>query len=274
MPKQRVLVTVKTYPQLSSKYGETVCTAGIRPDGSWVRIYPVPFRRLGEDEQYRKYDWLELDLERNQSDLRPETFRPLPNCDFTPVGHLGTEVCWRERRQAVLGTCRIYTRLADLIADAKADVASLALFRPRTVLDLLVEADEPDWKPARVETMRAATQQLDMFADNEWQKTFRLVRKLPYKFSYRFEDEDGRKSDLQILDWEIGALFWNCLRSSGDDAASAIAKVRQKYLDEFRKTDLHFFMGTTLQFHRIARNPWLIVGVFQIPFEKQRSLFP
>ena len=30
MEKQRILVTVKTYPTLSRKYGETVCTAGIR----------------------------------------------------------------------------------------------------------------------------------------------------------------------------------------------------------------------------------------------------
>ena len=42
--KQRILVTVKPYPTLSRKYGETVCTAGIREDGTWVRIYPVPFR--------------------------------------------------------------------------------------------------------------------------------------------------------------------------------------------------------------------------------------
>lgn len=46
MPLERVLITVKTYPTLSKKYGETVCTAGLREDGSWVRIYPVPFRQL------------------------------------------------------------------------------------------------------------------------------------------------------------------------------------------------------------------------------------
>ena len=51
MDKQRVLTTVKTYPTLSRKYGETVCTAGLREDGSWVRMYPVPFRRLDEAEQ-------------------------------------------------------------------------------------------------------------------------------------------------------------------------------------------------------------------------------
>jgi hypothetical protein len=38
MPRERILITVKTYPTLSRKYGETVCTAGLRPDGSWVRF--------------------------------------------------------------------------------------------------------------------------------------------------------------------------------------------------------------------------------------------
>ena len=55
MARERVLITVKTYPTLSRKYGETVCTAGVRADGSWMRIYPVPFRRLEEEEQYKKF---------------------------------------------------------------------------------------------------------------------------------------------------------------------------------------------------------------------------
>ncbi len=59
MDKERILITVKTYPTLSRKYGETVCTAGVREDGSWIRLYPVPFRRLQETEQYSKYDWIE-----------------------------------------------------------------------------------------------------------------------------------------------------------------------------------------------------------------------
>ena len=86
--EQRVLITVKTYPTLSRKYGETVCTAGVREDGSWVRIYPVPFRRLNEEQQYRKYDWLEARLVRNTSDPRPETFRP--SIQPTSSGRWGT----------------------------------------------------------------------------------------------------------------------------------------------------------------------------------------
>ena len=76
MASERILITVKTYPTLSRKYGETVCTACVREDGSWVRIYPVPFRRLEEAEQYRKFDWLECDLIKSRTDPRPETRHP------------------------------------------------------------------------------------------------------------------------------------------------------------------------------------------------------
>jgi len=48
---RKVFITVKTYPTLSTKYDELVCTAGILDDGSWVRIYPLPFRKLGFEDR-------------------------------------------------------------------------------------------------------------------------------------------------------------------------------------------------------------------------------
>ena len=99
MPRERVLITVKTYPTLSRKYGETVCTAGVREDGSWVRIYPVPFRRLDEAEQYRKFDWLECALNRSRSDPRPETRHPSDWRQLVAVSHMDTGGNWRERRR-------------------------------------------------------------------------------------------------------------------------------------------------------------------------------
>ncbi|MCE9637407.1 MAG: hypothetical protein K8T90_17010 [Planctomycetes bacterium] len=274
MPKQRILITVKTYPTLSRKYGETVCTAGVREDGSWVRIYPVPFRRLDEGEQYKKFDWLDCRLERNTSDPRPETFRPVDEAELRPVEHVGTADNWRERRRLLLGTARMYDRLDDLIADAKANVCSLAVFRPTRILDFIwEEEDSREWDPEKLRQMRAAHTQLDLFSDNAWRNTFQVIPKLPYNFSYRFEDASGKGSELQVLDWEAGALYWNCLRSCEGDEPRALAKVRQKYLDEFLKTDLHFFVGTTQQFHFVAPNPWVIVGVFPVPHEHQLDLF-
>lgn len=106
-----------------------------------------------------------------------------------------------------------------------------------------------------------------MFDNEDW---CRLIPKLPYSFSYLFEDDEGRKSELQILDWEIGALFWKCQRRSGE--SGAIEKVKKKYFEEFCQKDLHFFLGTTYQFHSIAPNPWVIIGVFPIPHQIQLEL--
>ena len=44
MALTKVLIAVKTYPTLASKYDELVCTAGFLEDGSWITniSYPVP----------------------------------------------------------------------------------------------------------------------------------------------------------------------------------------------------------------------------------------
>lgn len=271
MAKERVLITVKTYPTLSRKYGETVCTAGIRADGSWVRIYPVPFRRLDEEEQYKKFDWIEADFGKSKSDPRPETRHPTDMKQLVPVAHVGTKDEWRERRRLLLETTTVYTRLDPLIADAKANKISLAVFKPAAIKEFIIEEDEREWDPSKLAEMRNRASQGELF-DEEWRKTFKVIPKLPYSFSYRFTDASGRESTLQILDWEIGALYWNCLRRHGNEK-TALEKVREKYLNEFSKSDLHFFLGTTQQFHFVAPNPWVIIGVFPIPFQTQGALF-
>ena len=270
---ERILVTVKTYPTLSTKYGETVCTAGVREDGSWVRLYPVPFRRLNEGEQYRKYDWLECSLTRHTSDPRPESNRPIDNLELQPVGHLDAADKWRERRRILLDNAAVYDRLDEVIAAAKANEISLCVFKPTKVTGLFTEEEERRWDESKLRKMREIQGQLELFEDNEWRKTFKVIPKLPYSFSYRFEDSVGKTSELQILDWEIGALYWNCLRSSRGDETIALEKVRHKYLDEFLKTDLHFFLGTTQQWHFVALNPWVIVGVFPAPHDDRIQLF-
>jgi hypothetical protein len=104
MPLTKVLITVKTYPAISKKYEELVCTAGFREDGTWIRIYPVQFRKKSYHEQYSKYEWIELDLVKNTSDARPESYRPVSH--DTPIKVLGRIVAdgntWSERRKFIL----------------------------------------------------------------------------------------------------------------------------------------------------------------------------
>jgi hypothetical protein len=101
----------------------------------------------------------------------------------------------------------------------------------------------------------------------------KIVKKLPYKFSYRFFSEgDNEPRTLMIEDWEIGALFWKCLNRAGGDEQIALQQVKQKYLDEFIEKDLYLFLGTTLQYHNIAPNPFVIIGVFYPPKSNQLSM--
>ena len=270
--QERILITVKTYPTLSTKYGETVCTAGVREDGSWVRLYPVPFRRLDREEQYKKYDWVECRLRSRTEDPRPESFSPIDFNELKPVDHIDTSRNWRARRRILLQTAKVYDQLDELIAGAKANSISLAVFRPTQVTGFIWESEDREWSPVRLQEFREKQGQLGLFEDNNWLETFKTIPKLPYSFSYRFADANGRKSELQVLDWEIGALYWNCLRLTDGDEPRALQKVRSKYFDEFLRKDLHFFLGTTQQFHQFAPNPWVIIGVFPIPREAQLTL--
>ena len=67
---------------------------------------------------------------------------------------------------------------------------------------------------------------------------------------------------------QAGVIYINCLRNANNDEKVATEKVREKYMDEFAKKDLHFFLGTTKEHHaRNAPNPFIIVGVFYPPQE-------
>jgi hypothetical protein len=69
-----VMVCCKTYPAVSTRYAETVCTAGVDRDGNCVRLYPVPFRFLESDQQYKRWDVIRVQAYRDTKDSRPESW--------------------------------------------------------------------------------------------------------------------------------------------------------------------------------------------------------
>lgn len=272
MALTKVLITVKTYPTLSTKYEELVCTAGFREDGTWIRIYPVQFRQRPYAQQYGKYQWIEIDLVKNEKDFRPESFRPVSHeTEIKLISEVKADGdAWHERRKLVLG--KVYHSLEELIAEAKdkSISTSLAVFKPSVVKDFIVENAEREWSKEKL----ASLQQLNLFASATENKT-EVVRKLPYKFSYRFEDNKGRESTLMIEDWEIGALYWNLFAQYEGNENKAVEGVRAKYFDDFVKSkDLHLFLGTTFEFHlRNAPNPFVIIGTFHPKPITQTNLF-
>jgi hypothetical protein len=71
--KRKIILTLLQL--FDNEYDELVCTEGFREDGTWVRIYPIQFCKKSYNEQYKKYDRIELDLLKNDSDFRPESYR-------------------------------------------------------------------------------------------------------------------------------------------------------------------------------------------------------
>ena len=271
---RKVFITVKTYPTLSKSYDELVCTAGILDDGSWVRVYPLPFRKLDYENRYQKYQWMELPIERNLSDPRPESFKVTDLSKVKLIGRpIGTEQGWVSRKEIIFAKNKTYTNLEDLIKLANDNHLSIATFKPTRLLEFVVEETEREWSPEHLETLKQKASQLSLFqTEDEVRKEFAVVDKLPYKFSYRFSDDTGKESTLMIEDWEIGMLYWNCLQRSGSEKKT-IYQVKQKYWDTFLKNDLYLFLGTTRQFHGWAKNPFVIIGVFYPPVEQQQALF-
>jgi hypothetical protein len=173
---------------------------------------------------------------------------------------------WSIRRKFVLQNVRC--NMAELIAEAKnpAIATSLAVFKPTKIHDFYWKEDAREWNPAKLQ----AAYQEHLF--NDAQNTLQIVRKIPYKFYYSFEDEQGKKSEMMIEDWETGQLYWNVFDKKGCERA-ACEDVRKKYFDDFAKSkDLHFFLGTTKEHHFTSRNPFIIIGTFHPQHEHQTSL--
>lgn len=270
--RKRILITVTTYPLPSSSYAELVCTAGFDEGGNFIRIYPIPLSAL-INKRFRKYDWIELDLEERpkKKDFRPNTYSPVDRrlFDLEVISNVDTERgTWITRKSLCLK--KVYSSLDILINDAysKDKHTSLAVFKPVKFIDFIVKEDDREWKPQ----WEAELVKQSLFSEEEWKRLG--IKKVPSKFYYKFEDDKGKESTMMIEDWEIGQLYWNCLKRNNGDEEKAVAEVEQKYRDEFlNKKDLYLFLGTTLEWHkRKGKNPFMIIGVFYPPKDNQMTL--
>ncbi len=273
IPQANVLITVKTYPNPSAKYDELVCNAGFLESGEWVRIYPINFRSLPYDSRYKKYHWVKLDLVRKTDDFRQESYRPRQGLDEKIIvgEHIDTRKNWAERKRFALR--EVFTSMNELIALAKTQNVwkSLATVKPKEIVKFEIESTEREWSPKIVAELR----QMNLFDQSEDKSTrlSRVVKKLPFRYYYHFLTEgDSKPRRMMIEDWEIGALYWNCLAQTEGDEDAANELVRQKYENEFSNKELYLFVGTTKAHHIKSPNPFVIIGVFYPPRIQHQQL--
>jgi hypothetical protein len=257
-----MLVTAKTYPTLSSRHNEVVCTAGITNKGAMMRIYPICYRSLPKEQRSKKYQWIAFKAVRDLRDPRIESYRLAGNINILEAVTIQKE--WLTRKSFVLKDVRY--NIKDIITRAydKTKYQSLVVFKPQIIKKFIVKnTTEIDKLDRRREIL---TQTL--------KKGECLAEELPYKFFYTFTDLVGRESTLQILDWEIYQLARKLMRIYGNDSNQISKILRKKYFEEIAvNRDVFFFLGTNKYWHiRRSKNPFMIIGVFYPPKTNQKSI--
>jgi len=248
--KIKVLITVKTYPLPSLSYQELVCTAGVQVDGTFVRLYPIDYRYRPYWQWYKKYQWIEVEVEKHDKDPRKESYRPVLET-LRPIGEpLDTKNKWSKRKKYVLAQGA--RSMEELHTLQQRENVSLGIVHPREIHDLAVEETERDWKSE----WKALFLQQRLFGPQQ-----KPLEKIPYRFSYHFACDDTRcegKHKMMIEDWELGQLFLT-MREKYDSEKIAIEKVRDKFLGRMcaPEIDTHFFVGTTFPY-----GTWIVLGVF------------
>lgn len=190
-------------------------------------------------------------------DPRPESYKLAGK--ITPLDFLSTQDAWAERKRLVLS--KVYHNLETLVDEARDTriSTSLAVFKPERITSFCMERDTS--LRSRMHKRKVLAQQLP---DEEAE---RLVEAVPFKFFYTFVDQLGKRSTLQILDWEIYQLCRKLIRKYGARKEKIEQHLRVKYLDQLTKNrDVYLFLGTNKYWHiRRSNNPFMIVGIFYPP---------
>lgn len=257
----RVLITVKTYPTPSTTYSELVCTAGVIPGEGFIRIFPVQFRQLPYEQQYRKYHWIDVTIgPPGGRDRRPDSYRPVQD-SIDILDRVDTADGWAERKRLILPFAS--SSLDELRRRRiEENGPSLGIFRPAEVLDF-------DWTPTGREWSSADHAKLTQ--QSLFDRDRAPLQRLPYEFRYRFRCDDPHcgSHHVMLLDWELGVLFLKMREQHGEQAA--LEKMRDKFLGDLcgPGKDTHFYAGTA----HYPREVWLLLGVFYPPKEPQDRLF-
>ena len=241
---ERLLVTVRTYPTPSRSYTETVCTGGITDRHEWRRLFPVQFRSLDSQQQFRTYDLIDVEVSEGK-DGRPETRRP----NLVKLKVISYLKSWSDRCEWVEPT--VLPSMQAMLDEGRT-IAPVAV---AAVQDLTVKAVDRDWSPEQKDKLR----QEQLFDEN------RPLEKIPFEFRFIWKDGDGQEHKNLFLAWEIGQT-WRTYRERYPDP---IEKMRQKWLNDLCGANrrVSFFMGNLAK----RRNVFAVCGIFNPPKKETAS---
>src|ERR1039457_242047 len=126
---KRALIVVRTYPVPVPSGIESSCTAAITETGEWLRLFPVPWRLLPDDQRFRKYQWIDARVTKATDDSRPESFKLRPDgirIVSEPLAH------WKAKKDFVVPM--LAASLCALVRSRDSQqYPTLGIFRPASI---------------------------------------------------------------------------------------------------------------------------------------------
>lgn len=243
--RRRILVWGKTRPELSQKYRETVCTGGVFDTGGLVRLYPIPLRFFDDEKVFKKYQWIEADVERNLSDPRPESYR-ISSENITLKGVVKTKSGgdWTPRSTWILRPDHIVSSVESLQREEVLTKRSLGILKPKAILGVSASKVPPIEKDEFEKRWKESQLQYEMQIGGR-----RIVNPLhasDYRFKVRFTCDDSlcpKPHEFSILDWEVDAHYFRqkASRHNSEEAKKdVVAHLEEVFNDEH---DARFFLG-------------------------------
>lgn len=261
--REKILILAKTIPSPSAKYIETSCVAGVNEAGVLRRLFPVPFRLLGEDEQFKKWQWVELTLDKSRDDHRPESHK-IDGATMILKEMLSTRNAWHDRL-LFLPKEQFFQNIDVMDERQKESLNSLGFIRPSEIISFDIVKGVAEWSDDEKAKLAVMQNQPSLFEELTPRTALNPLKKVPYDFYYQYRCAgDERVYKHKIVDWELGALYWNVCRSPDWQD-----KIRLKYETEFKQKDLLFMMGNQNRF----RDQWLIISVIYPPKQMITDLF-
>lgn len=260
----RVVIFGKTYPELSTRHTETVCTGALRADtGAPVRLYPVPLRYLDTGANYQLYDEIVVPVKKSSSDPRPESFKvDAPRIER--VGHLDTTRHWELRRELVFrDPSWHFANMASLKAANRRSGLSMGVIQPGAIEGVKLQRKPPEEyeahqrKSADLRTLK----EMDLF-----DPTYKDLEYLPYHVRLFWRCAlpcttcKRRPHGMKVLDWGLLEL---ARRKGWDKAVQKLEDISTLAAYDFR-----LFLGT----FRLHPRNFGIIGLWYPKIPAQGSL--
>ena len=216
----------------------------------------MPFRNLRKEQKFARWDWIEYDWVQPTDDRRLESQKVDPD-SIVVKG----EMPKRDRVRLL----NPLVRRSFAESDARGD--SLTLIRPKTI-SFRWKKKTPEDLDKEAKKHAELSRQLPMFGEvvEDWEPS-------PYAFKLYWTDQDGKRRNHDMDDWETLGAFFRFSADYGEERALEL--IKEKYEKE------RFSKGLVLAFSTHKRrnltvgpeNQWLLVGLLSLEDTGQNDMF-